>query len=269
MHNSVYLILLCLICSIPAHSQYKNRYKRNGSKLDIRYGLRLGYQLTNFKGDDFLFEIDSDNLPINPAVTYESLGGIQVAAYVDIRLSELLVIQPEIQFSQIATRMTRRADLLNEESNFIVTPGSSLSNIVEIPIDRRLSYIQIPMILKIGINRLTHINMGPVLSFKVNESFLYGDVGDSLIAQLNFIDIAAPDFYNPIDLGAIVGVSHQLDNGFNFNLRYNRNFRNINKNELESVLGEQPRNTTSALSMSIGYTFQYDKRLRQSIERRH
>lgn len=269
MRNSLFLILLCLICSIPAHSQYKNRYKRNGSKLDIRFGLRLGYQLTNFNGDEFLFEIDSDNLPINPAVTYRSLGGVQVAAYADIRLSELLVIQPEIQFSQIATRMTRRADLLNEESNFIVTPGSSLSNIVEVPIDRKLSYIQVPMILKIGINRLTHINMGPVISFKVNESFLYGDVEDALITQLNFFDPAAPDFYNSIDVGAIVGVSHQLDNGLNINLRYNRNFSNINKNELESILGEQPRNNTSALSLSLGYTFQYDQRLRQSIERRH
>jgi hypothetical protein len=250
-------------------AQYKRRYRRTGTKLDIRYGVKLGYQISNFTGDDNLIEFDSDNKHIYPPVTYRSFNSFHGGAYMDIRVTERFIFQPEIQYIVMGSEMIRDVDLNNPEQNFIVTPSTAPLSIIEVPIERRLSYVQFPLIAKIGFNRNVHLNLGPVISFKINEENVYGDVPDSLVTILNFTDPSAPDLFKGMDYGAILGLSYQMDNGLNFGIRYNRNFNNINKNEGLDILGIEPENGTTSILFNMGYTFQYGYRLRESIGRRY
>ena len=261
-------ILFCFTSS-EADAQYKRRYKRNGTKLDIRYGVKVGYNISNFIGDQNLIEFNSDNKHIYPPVMYKSFNSYHGGAYIDIRLSELFILQPEIQYISIGTDMRRDVDLNNPEDNFIVTPSTNPSDIIEIPIERRLNYVQLPIIAKIGFTRQFHFNVGPVLSLKISEENVYGDVPDSLVTQLGFTNPDAPEMFKSLDYGGLMGLSYQMDNGLNFGIRYQRNFGNINKNEGLDLLAIEPKNTTAIFMLNIGYTFQYGMRLRYSIGRRY
>ncbi|NNK80929.1 MAG: PorT family protein [Flavobacteriales bacterium] len=268
--NAVLIITLIFsMVAIEMDAQYKRRYRRSGSELDIRYGIKLGYQVSNFTGDENLVEFNSDNSTIYPPVIYNSYNSFHGGAYIDIRVSESFIVQPEIQFVGMGTEMVREADLNNPEQNFLVTPSSNPGSIVEVPIERRLSYLQLPIIAKIGLTRQVHLNLGPVISFKVSEENVYGNIPDSLVTTLNFTDPDAPDLYNSLDYGAILGLSYQMDNGLNFGIRYNRNFSNINKNEGLGLIAIEPTNSTTSILFNLGYTFQYDSRLRESIGRRY
>lgn len=271
MHTRLLLLILCFILGFIQESdaQYRKRYKRGGTKLDIRYGVKLGYQNSSFKGDQFLIEFDSDNKHIYPSVTYKGYGSFHIGAYMDVRVAENFIIQPEFQFVSMGTKMIRPSDLNNPEGNYTVTTSSNPFDIIDVPIQRRLSYLQLPIIAKIGFNRQIHVNVGPVLSFKIGEQNVYGDIADTLVTRFNYTDPSALDLFKGLDYGGILGISYQMNNGLNFSLRYNRNFGNINKNEGLNLIAREPKNTTQAILISLGFTFQYDQRLRQSIGRRY
>ena len=266
MKPIILLLISTLFISNLCDAQYqtKRRYNRTGNKADVKYGIRAGIQTTNFAGDEFLVEYDSDNLLIYPPVTYESRIGYQGGAYIDIRIKEGLIIQPEIQYTMMGTKMTRKADLMNPEQNFIVTPGSSPSDIRNVTINKRLNYVHVPLILKIGLNRLTHINVGPQLGFLISESNLYEDVDNEVITTVQFTNPNAPSIFRTVDIGAIMGLSYQFPNGLVANARYNINFNNVLKNESLPLLTEEPRITNTALMFSLGYTFLYRNRLKFS-----
>ena len=260
--TTLLLISLFFISTVCEAQQTKKRYNRSGSKADVKYGIRAGIQTSNFSGDEFLVEYSSDNLLIYPPVTYDSKIGYQFAAYIDIRIQEGLILQPEIQFTMMGAKMTRQADLMNPEQNFIVTPSTSPSDLRNVMINRNLNYMHIPMILKIGLNRLTHINVGPQLGFLISESNVYEDVDNEVINTVQFTDPSAPSPFKTLDIGAITGISYQFPNGIVANARYNINFNNIFKNEGLTLLAEEPRVTNSALMFSVGYTFLYKNRLK-------
>ena len=264
------LLILCLLCiQQDAKAQTKRRYKRTGSKLDIRYGAKVGWQLSSFTGDEYLAEFDSDNLLIYPPVEYGSFSSFHGGVYLDIRLSDEFIFQPEIIYMQAGAEMTREADQDNPEQNFIVTTASNPLRIVEVPIERRLNLIQVPLVAKIPFTREIHFHIGPQIAFKMSETNVYGDIPDSLITQFGFTPEGAPDLFQGLDIGGIIGLSYQMDAGLNVTMRVNRNFRNINKNEGLGITAEPPLNNLSIFSLSIGYTLFYDQRLRYAVGRRY
>ena len=262
-------LILMLLIGLDASAQYKKRYRRSGTQFDVRYGIKVGYQWANFAGDDVLVEYNSDNILIYPPVTYSALTGYHAGAYLDIRVNERFIIQPEVQFTMMGAEMLREADLMNPENNYIVNANSNPNNIEDVIIQRKLNYIHIPLIIKIGLSRLVHLNAGPQFGFKISESDIYGDVDNAVIEQLNFTDPLAPSPYKSIDYGGILGLSVQIEKGFVFNLRYNRNFNNILVNDGLTVLAREPKINNTAVLFSLGYTFKYEDRLRESIGRRH
>ncbi len=268
--KSLFIILIFLSgFIIESKAQYKKRYKRDGTKLDIRYGIKVGFQSSNILGDPFLVEFDSDNKHVYPSVAYKGYTSFHGGVYMDIRLTEGLIIQPELNFVAMGSEMIRPSDLENPEGNFTVTTSTDPFEIVDVPIQRRISYLQLPIVAKIAFTRQIHANVGPMLSFKMGEENIYGDIADTLVTRFNYTDPEAIDIFRGIDYGGIVGVSYQSDSGLNLSIRYNRNFRNINKNEGLDLLAVEPKNTTQAFSISLGFTFQYNQRLKQSIGRRH
>lgn len=257
-----------LLMGLEADAQYKKRYRRSGTKFDIRFGAKVGYQLSKFAGDEFLVEYNSDNILIYPPVTYQNLSGFHVGAYMDIRFNERLIFQPEIQFTMMGTEMHREADLMNPENNYIVNSGSNPNNIMDVVIQRRMNYIQFPLALKFGLTRLVHINLGPQIGMKISESDFYGDVDNTVIDQLQFTDPLAPSPYKSIDYGALLGLSFQIEKGFVFNVRYYRGLKNIQVNDGLTILAQEPKNYNTNLLFSLGYTFKYAERLRESIGRK-
>ena len=136
--TSVLLFLvLCLGISMDAHAQAKKRYNRSGSSVEFKFGLKAGYHISNFTGDDFVAETNSDNISISPPVEYKSLASFHGGGYMEIKFSEGFSLQPELYVGVFGSEMNREADLLNPENNFIVTPGTDPQYKTTVPIEQR------------------------------------------------------------------------------------------------------------------------------------
>lgn len=267
MRTPIALILqfLFLGFSIEADAQYKSRYNRSGSTLEVKYGLKLGYHLSNFTGDEFIAETNSDNISISPVVDYTILSSFHAGGYMEIRFSESFALQPELYLGIFGTEMIREADLDNPGDNFMTTPASDPLRIVEVPIQQRLLMINLPVVAKAQLSPGLSLDFGPLMSLKRKEEDRYGDVPDSLIAIVGFTDPLAPDKYRDFNFGGLVGLSYQLENGFNASIRYSRTISNINKNDRLALLAEEPKNSTSAILVSFGYTFNFLEDARQKV----
>ncbi len=265
MRIPITLILLFVFLghSFEAYAQAKKRYNRSGKTIDINYGLKIGYHLSNFTGDQFISETNADNIAISPPVDYTHLSSFHGGGYMDIIFSESFSLQPELYLGVFGTEMLREADLDNPGDNFMTTPASDPLRTEEIPIQQRLLMINLPIIGKASLSESLDLNFGPLITLKRSEEDRYGDVADSLIAILGFTEPLAPDKYKELNFGAIFGLSYQLENGINASLRYSRTFTNINKNERLALLAEEPNNGTSAILLAIGYTFNFQEAQRK------
>lgn len=265
----ILIIAFVLSCgSAEAQRRKKARYKRGGSQFDIKYGVKFGAQNSNFTGDDFLVEYNRDNKHIYPEVTYKATTNYHAGLYMDIRFNEAFILQPELLFTAMGTKMIRQADLDNPDDNFMPRPSSNPVALIDVPITRKLNYVQMPIVAKIPVGPDFQLNFGAMVGFKVSEDDIYGDVADSVLARVQFTDPLAPSLFNSLDYGGIVGFTYQLRSGFNLALRYNRNFANLNKNEGLDILALEPVNNNSAISLSLGFSFMYHERLRRSVSRR-
>jgi|GEM_PF-2598953 len=268
----IILFLCCLFAYTSAEAQYRNNYKRHGSKLDIRGGVQAGVSFPKFVGDDFIIAYDAQTIEVYPEVSYESLIGYTAGIYADIRLTEGFIIQPEINFTQMGTKMIRQVDIFNEEGGYVVSDSSFVNlGVTNINIHKRLNYLSIPLLVKFPIDKGFVFSLGPQFSFKLSEEDTYAGVAlpDELLETLPFIDAEAPSLFKDSDIGAIVALGYQMKNGFNFNVRFNKNFKNLNVNEGLRILTREPDNKSQAFIMTLGYTFLYDKRLREDPTGRH
>lgn len=270
--SALMLLALLFICD-AAFGQYRNRYRRGGSKFDVRIGAQAGLTTPNIGGDDFIVVYDSNNLELYPEVNYTALNGYTAGIYADIRLTDRLYVQPEINFVQMGSAVQRDIDLLNIEGAFTLTDSSTtfLGGVQFFTEERRLSYLSFPVQVKVPLDRGFNLMFGPQFGFLISQSVGFGatSIPDSLIGTYGLIDPGAPSTYKSADIGGIVGLNYQFKNGLNFNIRYNQNFKNINKNEGFDILTREPRNSNRAMVFTVAYTFLYSKRLKEDISRRN
>lgn len=268
MRTPIALILLFLFLGFnnEADAQQKRRYNRSGSSIDIKYGVKLGYHLSNFTGDEFISETSSDNISISPVVDYTLLPSFHGGGYMEIRFSESFALQPELYLGVFGTEMVREADLDNPGENFMTSLASDPLRIVDIPIEQRLLMINLPVVAKAQLSPGLSLDFGPLMSLKRKEEERYGDVPDSLITIVGFTDPLAPDKYRDFNFGGLIGLSYQLENGFNASIRYSRTISNINKNDRLALLAEKPINGTSAILVSLGYTFNFQEDARKKVK---
>jgi hypothetical protein len=171
---------------------------------------------------------------------------------------------------QMGTSMRRDVDLNNEDGAYVVATNSVVTqNVQFVTIEKNLNYLQIPILVKYPITREIHLVGGPQISFKIGENEEIGVSSFDTIPDPPFIDLEAPSLFKNGDIGMVLGAVFQHKTGFNANVRFNKNFKNINKNEGFDLLTIEPRNVNQAFIFSIGYTIWYDKRLKEDIGRRH
>ncbi len=168
------------------------------------FGVKAGANFANISGDDV------DDL--------SSRTGLYLGVLAEFGLTDLLAIQPELNFSM------QGADL--SEDGF---EGSV-----------KLNYINLPVMLKINVTDGLFFEAGPQLGFLMSAD-----------VEIDGEEEDIKDEIKNIDFGGNLGVGYQLDNGLFFNARYNIGLANINDFEDS----EDFKNQNSVLSLGVGWIF--------------
>ncbi len=175
----------------------------NYATAQIYYGFKIGANISNISGD-------------NP---YSGMKpAMHAGAIVEITISDLFSVQPELLYSMQGSQHKDDASLKNNNH-----------------------YITLPVMVKYFINETISIDAGPQIGYLLFAKQSNG--------WEEWID--TKDQLNALDYGFNLGASYEMDNGMSFNLRYNYNFANIYK----TIEGIDLKGNNTTIQLSLGYKF--------------
>ena len=192
------------------------------------FGVKAGYNYSTFSGETSSFS------------TIEGLSGFYIGGLVDLPISDVLSIQPELIFSRqgVALRQEIKGFGLNV----------SINNA-----DIRLDYLNIPVMAK--------VNLGPLfLQGGVQFGFLVGKPEVSrYITNVRVGTLLDKDSYNSFDFGVGAGLGFNLNRRLFVEARYTHSLTNIfdpNDNLFKTSLISNDNNFKNAvLSVGLGMKF--------------
>ena len=198
------LVVLTTFVSSPLFSQ----------DTDGTAGIRGSFNLTNFYVDN----VDDENLK----------PGFSVGIYYESKLSELISIQPEINYALKGSQITY--------NNAFFGSGTYRYN---------FSYVEVPVLANIHLGDALYLSAGPyvgaLISVKVKD--IDSDGTTNSVTQLD------RDDFNTFDYGLAAGAGFKFSGG-SFGIRYNYGLAEVDSGD-EAV--DNGRN--SALQFFIGFDF--------------
>lgn len=163
----------------------------------------------------------------------------------NIRLTDKLTLVPE--FIPVAARQIKDVPV-------ITTGNPDIDDLlVEVEsADRKLSYIDIPILLKVKLSERFSISAGPQISFLTGASDTYKSIPLEDVRLTTEIDIKSA--VNKIDVGAAIDLMYILvhpkgGKGINLFLRYNKGFMNLAKES------ESTKYTSSMIQLGATFPF--------------
>ena len=164
---------------------------------------------------------------------FQSKAGFHVGGFVAIKVSDKLVIQPEILYS---------------------TQGSSVKNISLVldgtnytaDIKFNLSYINVPVMFKYYAADKFSIEAGPQVGFLSSAKTATKVDGFS-----QTVDQDIKDSFESVDFGLNIGAGYDFTKKVSAGIRYNLGLSNLAKTES----GDNTKINNSVFSISLGYKF--------------
>ena len=193
------------------------------------FGVKAGYNYSTFSGETSSFS------------TIEGLSGFYIGGLVDLPISDVLSIQPELIFSRqgVALRQEIKKSGIRIEINNA---------------DIRLDYLNIPVMAK--------VNLGPLfLQGGVQFGFLVGKPEVSrYITNVRVGTLLDKDSYNSFDFGVGAGLGFNLNRRLFVEARYTHSLTNVfdpNDDYFKaSGIGSNNNNFKNAvLSIGLGMKF--------------
>lgn len=191
------------------------------SQSDSRFGLKGGVNLATFKGD--VGEVEN-------AIAYHA--GLVFEAPIGNRLS----FQPEFVYTVKGAKLSSESTLL----------GVKFSGETK----NQLSYINVPLILKLYLSDNVSIQAGPHLGYllsaeRIVESSVEKD--DSSTKTSGSVDIK--DKYESLDYGVSVGLGFKLNNNIILGGRYEMGMANILKDSKNTEV------MNNVMQLYLGFLF--------------
>ncbi len=172
--------------------------------------------------------IANENFVGNGAPSTNSFTGVNVGAFVEIKISDKIAIQPELLYSTQGTKLNW----------FDSASGVTINSF-------KLNYINIPVMLKYyAVNKFS-LEVGPQIGF-LTSAIVNGTSG------VTTVDVDAKKFYNSTDFGINFGASYDFTKKVSTGIRYNLGLSNIGSNQFVS---NGDKITNSVFSINLGYKF--------------
>jgi len=191
------------------------------------FGVKAGYNYSTFSGET------------SSISTIEGLSGFYIGGLVDLPISDVLSIQPELIFSRQGVAL--RQEIKGFGFNV------SINNA-----DIRLDYLNIPVMAK--------VNLGPLfLQGGVQFGFLVSKPKVNRLPNTSLFTLLDKDSYNSFDFGVGVGLGFNFNRRFFAEARYTHSLTNVfdpNDNLFKTSLISNDNNfKNTVLSIGLGMKF--------------
>lgn len=189
---------------------------------NTRFGLRGGVNLNSWTNE--FPSIALDGFPIYPD-SWKTTTGFHVGVYANIRLSELVALEPSATYTSKGTGM-----ILNDA-------GISASSEV------KSNYMDMGFMLKLYMSEGFNLFMGPQFSYHLNSSYDFTVDGTKIITGED-----ASNDISEYDMAAVLGLGYEFDSGLNLSVSGHLGFWTVDN---LAILDTYNRN----ILFSIGYSF--------------
>ncbi|MGQ1891112.1 porin family protein [Thermophagus sp. OGC60D27] len=153
-----------------------------------QFGIKAGVNISNYGGDDG-DGMDSRLVPL--------FGG-----FARFNLSDNMSFQPELLYSMKGAK------------------GSGEVEGINVDVTEKLSYIDVPLMLKFYVSEGFNFQAGPQLSFLLSAEGEFKGGGVSVTEDYK-------EYMKSVDFGLNLGAGYEFDFGFGIDFRYNMGLTNI------------------------------------------
>lgn len=219
-----------------SHSKGHSKGKSQNKIGAVSFGLTGGMNLSNLSG----VNIPNTKTGIKP--------GLNFGANVNIGISKMFSIQPELLFSGKGTHSTFNTNQSTEDMGETTTIKSAFD------VKEKLAYIELPLLAKIRITNGLSVFGGPYLAYlasykvKGTETTTIVIDGNNTGSDETLINESLNDVYNSLDYGMVVGAGYELNNGIGFSVRYTRGLSNIAFDQKNTI-------SNSVIGINASYRF--------------
>ena len=190
------------------------------------FGVKAGYNYSTLSGET------------SSISTIEGLSGFYIGGLVELPISNMLSIQPELIFSR------QGVDLRQGLKNLSIRTDTS---------EIRLDYLNIPIMAKVNLGPI-FLEGGVQFGFLVNKPKV-----DSYIANVYLRNLLDKDSYNFFDFGVGAGLGVKLNQHFFVETRYTYSLTNVfdpnDKHFKSSLISDGDNFKNSVFSIGLGMKF--------------
>lgn len=190
------------------------------------FGVKAGYNYSTLSGET------------SSISTIEGLSGFYIGGLVELPISNMLSIQPELIFSR------QGVDLRQGLKNLSIRTDTS---------EIRLDYLNIPVMAKVNLGPI-FLEGGVQFGFLVNKPKV-----DSYIANVYLRNLLDKDSYNSFDFGVGAGLGVKLNQRFFVETRYTYSLTNVfepnDKHFKSSLISDGDNFKNSVFSIGLGMKF--------------
>ncbi|RTQ49737.1 PorT family protein [Hymenobacter gummosus] len=218
---------------VPAPSNTGSAVAANGAD-GVRFGLRAGVNVADWSGDA-VQSLQSLLDLTDGAVTRQQRPGFHAGAYVSLPLGPRFTIEPGVQYSEKGMVMSGKLPI--EALDFLNAQATATA---------RMSYIDVPVLLKGYLTRGLYLYAGPQASYLVSGKARLeaGALGFSAYKQ----DFDVKEYFRELDFGLTGGAGYQFGNGLGLSAGYDYGLSSLDKN---NNFDAQNR----VIKASLNYTF--------------
>ena len=190
------------------------------------FGVKAGYNYSTLSGET------------SSISTIEGLSGFYIGGLVELPISNMLSIQPELIFSR------QGVDLRQGLKNLSIRTDTS---------EIRLDYLNIPVMAKVNLGPI-FLEGGVQFGFLVNKPKV-----DSYIANVYLRNLLDKDSYNSFDFGVGAGLGVKLNQHFFVETRYTYSLTNVfdpnDRHFKSSLISDGDNFKNSVFSIGLGMKF--------------
>jgi opacity protein-like surface antigen len=184
------------------------------------FGIKGGLNSSNFSGD-------TEGMDLKDKI------GFNVGAFVAIKLSDKLTLQPEVLYS---TQGPKAVNVTAPVDDMLFTGD----------IKFKLSYINVPVMVKYYVADKFNLEAGPQIGFLTSAK-----TSTKLDGYSQTVDQDIKDSFESIDFGLNFGAGYDFTKNVFAGIRYNLGLANIAKTQP----GDNSKVHNSVFSLSVGYKF--------------
>lgn len=218
----------------PDRNKNKNLVKASDEIKPIRFGVRIGANLSDWRGETVNSAQNLINMT-DGAVVNRMKEGIHAGVFISIPVGPGFEIEPGLQYSQMGTRMVGKLPF--EQAEFLNATAT---------ITNKSEYLELPLLAKLYIGEGFHIYAGPQVAYLLSNKIhaRVGALGFNVLNQ----EWDMKSGFREIDLSVVAGMGYRFSNGFNISAGYDHGLNTIDENGNFDTFNR-------AFKASIGFSF--------------